>query len=71
MHHQLRLLLQADHDTWVCEISGWNGTRLTKEHIARMSDLLHDGFVSSTRVQGARKEAFQHNPSIKAHRQCG
>ena len=55
MHHQLRLLLQADHDTWVCEISGWNGTRLTKEHIARMSDLLHDGFVVINARAGRKK----------------
>ncbi len=55
MNHQLRLLLQADHGTWVCEITGWRGTRLTKEHIARMRDLLDDGFAVISARAGRKK----------------
>jgi len=43
MDHQLRIVLQADQDTWVCEVGGWNGTHLKASHIDRMRELLDDG----------------------------
>lgn len=55
MNHQLRLVLQADHDTWVCEVGGWNGTQLNNENIARMRELLDDG-VAVINARARRKE---------------
>jgi hypothetical protein len=43
MNHRLRLVLQADRDTWVCELGGWNGGHLNTNQVARMRDLLDDG----------------------------
>lgn len=54
MDHQLRIALQADQDTWVCEVGGWNGADLNATQISRMRDLLDAALPSSTRALCAR-----------------
>lgn len=60
MNHQLRLLLQADHDTWICAVDGWKGADLNPQEVARMRELLDDGVAVINARARRKRERTDH-----------